>query len=59
MTRRVPHPPIVSAFKNKNQYKKEASQLINANSPNATSKNGSVVTSNNSIPQPKQKKQRF
>ena len=46
---------IVSAFKNKNQYKKEASQLTNANSPNATSKNGSVVTSKNSIPQSEQK----
>lgn len=40
---------IVSAFKGQKGYKKGASQLINANSPNATSKNGSVVTPNNII----------
>ena len=40
---------IVSAFKGEQGYKKEASQLINAKSPDATPKNGSVVTSNISI----------
>lgn len=41
---------IVSAFKGQQGYKKEASQLINAKSPDVTPKNGSVVTSDNSIP---------
>ena len=40
---------IVSAFIGKSGYKKEVSQLIDAKSPDATSKIGSVVTSTNSI----------
>lgn len=43
---------IVSAFIGKSGYKKEVSQLIDANSPDATSKIGSVVTSTNSISNP-------
>ena len=42
---------IVSAFIGKKGYKKGASQLIDTLSPDVTSKNGSVVTPNNSIPQ--------
>ncbi len=42
---------IVSAFISKTKTKKGASQLIDANSPNATSQNGSVLAPNKSIPQ--------
>lgn len=43
---------IVTAFIGKKGYKKEASQLINAKSPDATSEIGSVDTSNKIISQP-------
>ena len=43
---------IVTAFIGKKGYKKEASQLINAKSPDATSEIGSADTSNNIISQP-------
>jgi hypothetical protein len=42
---------VVSAFIGEKGYKKETSQLINAKSPDATAKSGSVVVSNNSIDQ--------
>lgn len=42
---------VVSAFIGERGYKKETSQLINAKSPDATAKSGSVVVSNNSIDQ--------
>ena len=42
---------IVTAFIGKSGYQKGASQLINANSPNATSKSGSANTPTNSISQ--------
>lgn len=42
---------IVSAFIGEKGYKKETSQLINANSPDATSKDGSVVVSNPNVSQ--------
>lgn len=42
---------VVSAFIGKHGYKKGFSQLIDAQSPNATPKNGSVVNPNNSISQ--------
>ncbi len=38
---------IVTAFIGKKGYKKEASQLINAKSPDATPPNGSAITSSN------------
>lgn len=41
---------VVTAFIGKSGYKKEATQLINANSPDATSKDGSALASNNKIP---------
>lgn len=41
---------IVSAFIGPKGYKKGASQLIDVKNPNATSKNGSVVTPTSSIP---------
>jgi hypothetical protein len=50
---------IVSAFKGQQGYKKEASQLINAKSPDVTPKNGSVVTSDNSIPDSEGKSNSF
>ena len=43
---------VVSAFIGNEGYKKEASQLINANSLDVTSKNGSANASINSISQP-------
>lgn len=42
---------VVSAFIGEKGYKKEASQLINAKSPDATAKSGSVVTSINRVAQ--------
>ena len=42
---------IVTAFIGKSGYKKEASQLINANSPDATSEIGSATTSGSIISQ--------
>lgn len=42
---------IVTAFIGKKGYKKEASQLIDAKSPDATAKTGSADTSVHSIPQ--------
>ncbi|MBQ5320553.1 MAG: hypothetical protein J6K88_00595 [Oscillospiraceae bacterium] len=43
---------VVSAFIGKSGYKKETSQLINANSPDVTAQTGSVVVSNNIISNP-------
>ena len=42
---------VVTVFIGQKGYKKGVSQLINANSPNATSKNGSAITPANSISQ--------
>lgn len=42
---------VVTAFIGKSGYKKEAPQLIDAQSPNVTSKDGSAIASNNSISQ--------
>ncbi len=42
---------VVSAFIGEQGYKKEASQLINANSPDATTEYGSAILSNNTVTQ--------
>lgn len=42
---------VVTAFIGEQGYKKEASQLINANSPDATTEYGSAILSNNTVPQ--------